>query len=140
MFLERNQEVTEVPKPPVLQSALPQQAPCDLQRSAAGGRLPLKPHASPRVEQGIPRSEESRGRCCEKGCVFPALPGGGGECAYHRREILEPACFSSQQPTRLLLDHARFSLPYFDAEDTRSRDRRRLAAERVRSMLEEGAW
>jgi hypothetical protein len=68
------------------------------------------------------------------------LAGGRGECAYHRREYLEPACFTSQQPTRLLLDHARFSLPDFDAEDTRARDRRRLAAERVRSMLEDGGW
>jgi hypothetical protein len=102
--------------------------------------LPLQPYASPGEELGIPRSEPSPGRCCEKGCVFPALPGGRGECAYHRREFLEPACFSSQQPTRLLLDHARFSLPDFDAEDTRARDRRRLAAERVRSMLEEGGW
>jgi hypothetical protein len=76
-------------------------------------------------------------RCCQKGCVFPAQPGGGGECAYHRREFIEPVCFQSQQPTFLLLDQAKFGLPDEEPDDGRFRDRHRLAAERVRFMLED---
>jgi hypothetical protein len=78
-------------------------------------------------------------RCCEKGCVFPAQPGGQGECAYHRRQSQEPVCFQSQQPSFLLLDQAKFGLPDSEPEDERVRDRHRLAAERIKFMLEDAA-
>jgi hypothetical protein len=78
-------------------------------------------------------------RCGQKGCVFPAQAGGDGECAYHRRQSLEPGCFQSQQPTFLLLDQAKFGLPDSEPDDERLRDRHRLAAERVRFLLAEAA-
>lgn len=135
MFLETNHGFTDLPQSRVLQASLPRQGPCNLQPAAAGGRLPLRPPASPLARPG----SLSSARCIEKGCVFPAEPGGRGECAYHRRQSLEPNCFNSQQPTRLLLEQARFGLPDSVPDDTRARDRRRLAAERVRFMLEDGA-
>jgi hypothetical protein len=77
--------------------------------------------------------------CRERACVFPALPGGEGQCVYHRRQSLEPVCFQSQQPSVLLLDQARFGLPDSEPDDERVRDRHRLAEERVRFMLGEAA-
>ena len=110
-----------------------------LHRAAAGGRPPLEPHASLRAHPGALRRELFLPRCCQKGCVFPAHPGGDGECAYHRRQSLEPDCFQSQQPTFLLLDQARFGLPDSEPDDERFRDRHRLAEERFRFMLGEVA-
>jgi hypothetical protein len=78
-------------------------------------------------------------RCCQKGCVFPAQPGGRGECAYHRCQSLEPLYFQSQQPSFLLLDQAKFGLPDSEPDDGRVQDRHRLAEERVRFMLDDAA-
>ena len=106
-----------------------------LHRAAAGGRPPLEPRASLRTHPGALRRELFLPRCCQKGCVFPAQPGGHGECAYHRRQSLEPDCFESQQPSFLLLDQAKFGLPDSEPDDERFRDRHRLAEERVQFML-----
>ena len=121
-------------------------APAPLQRgsgrvhgAAAGGRPPLEPHASLRAHPAALRRELFLPRCCQKGCVFPAQPEGDGECAYHRRQSLEPDCFQSQQPTFLLLDQARFGLPDSEPDDERFRDRHRLAEERFQFMLGERA-
>jgi hypothetical protein len=138
MYLETNQEIQDVFDPCVLQPTSPQQAPRGLQLAAVGGRLPLRPSAAPRREQASQPAQQPWPRCTEKGCVFPSELAGGGECAYHHRQFLEPACFSSQQPTRLLLDHARFNTPVSAPDTSRSSDRRRLAAERAKFILEDG--
>jgi hypothetical protein len=78
-------------------------------------------------------------RCCQKACVFPAQAGGHGECVYHRRQSLEPDCFQSQQPSFLLLDQAKFGLPDREPDDSRVRDRHRLAEERVEFVLGDAA-
>lgn len=138
MYLETNQEIQDVFDHCVLQPASHQQPSRSLQLAAVGGHLPLRSPAAPRLEQASKPAQQSWPRCTEKGCVFPSELAGGGECAYHHRQFLEPACFSSQQPTRLLLDHARFNLPDSAPAEPRSSDRRRLAAERARFMLEDG--
>jgi hypothetical protein len=71
----------------------------------------------------------SPARCGEKGCVFPAEGNESGLCSYHLRQQLEPALFSSWQPTWLLVNRP---APEFDCSESargRSRDRRRLAAQ-----------
>ncbi len=122
-----------------VQPAPPQRESGRLQRAAAGGRLPLEPHALLRTHPGVLRRELFLPRCCQKACVFPAQPGGDGECAYHRRQSLEPDCFQSQQPTLLLLDQAKFGLPDDEPDDGRVTDRHRLAEERVQFMLGDAA-
>jgi hypothetical protein len=58
---------------------------------------------------------------------------------YHRRQSLEPDCFQSQQPSFLLLDQAKFGLPDHEPDDSRVRDRHRLAEERVEFILGDAA-
>lgn len=74
-------------------------------------------------------------RCREKGCVFPAVSTAGGFCHYHVLEQSEPACFRSYQPSRLLLEKAKFGLSRAAYEDVRARDRRLLAS--LRENVEE---
>ena len=66
-------------------------------------------------------------RCAEKGCVFPAASSQSAKCAYHERQMEEPVLFSSQQPSRLLLDPARVSPAGEEYDAERKRDRRRMA-------------
>jgi len=141
MLFESHHEAANVfrPDPRGLQPAPAQRGWGRLQRAAAGGRPPLEPHASRPAHPGVLRRELFLPRCCQKGCVFPAQPGSDGECAYHRRQFLEPDCFQSQQPTFLLLDQAKFGLPDSEPDDGRVRDRHRLAEERVRFMLGDAA-
>ena len=113
--------------------------PPTLRSAAAGGRPPLEPRASSGARPRVPGQDPFLPRCCQKACVFPALPGARGECAYHRRQSLEPGCFQSVQPSFLLLDQAKFGLPDSEPDDGRVRDRRRLAAERMRFMLGDAA-
>jgi len=110
-----------------------------LRGSAAGGRPPLEPRAFSGARPRVPGQEPFLPRCCQKACVFPAHPGGHGECVYHRRQSLEPGCFQSLQPSSLLLDQAKFGLPESEPDDGRVRDRHRLAAERMQFMLGEAA-
>lgn len=77
-------------------------------------------------------------RCSEKGCIFPVARHTTGKCLYHDREQREPALFHSLQPSMLLLDRAKFGLPDPKGDDSRARDRRRLAALREQ-CLEEAA-
>jgi hypothetical protein len=125
--------------PPVLYSAPRQGVSNRLPRAAARSRLPLEPHASLPAQPGVLRRELFLPRCRHRACVFPAQPGGYGECVYHRRQALEPGCFQSQQPSFLLLDQAKFGLPDSEPDDGRVRDRHRLAAERVQFMLGDAA-
>jgi len=141
MLFQNNHEAANVFKRDVHvhQAASTREAPTILQNLAAGGRLPLKPQTSLRQPTATRRREDFLPRCCHKGCIFPAQTGFDDECAYHRRQSLEPACFESQQPSFLLLDQAKFGLPDSEPDDSRFRDRNRLASERVRFMLEETA-
>lgn len=66
-------------------------------------------------------------RCQEKGCVFPAAPSGAGRCEYHERQRIEPVLFSSQQPSNLLLERAKFGPADPEPDDARRRERRKLA-------------
>jgi len=68
-------------------------------------------------------------RCSEKGCVFPASSPQSGRCAYHERQMEEPVLFSSQQPSHLLLDPARSMPVDGEYDESRKRDRLRLAKE-----------
>jgi len=126
-------------QPRVPCSAPAPRTPRALRGAVAGVPPSLESHVSSQAEPGAPRSELFHPRCCQKACVFPAQPGCRGECAYHRRQSLEPACFQSLQPSFLLLDQAKFGLPDSEPDDARVRDRNRLAAERVRFMLGEAA-
>jgi len=89
---------------------------------------------------GCQLSAVSRGeqRCSEKGCIFPVARHAAGKCLYHDREQREPTLFHSLQPSMLLLDRAKFGLPDPECDDSRARDRRRLAALREQ-CLEEAA-
>jgi hypothetical protein len=68
-------------------------------------------------------------RCSEKGCVFPVSSPQSGKCVYHVRQMEEPVLFSSQQPSRLLLDPARSMPADEEYDESRKRDRLRLAKE-----------
>jgi hypothetical protein len=74
-----------------------------------------------------------RGRCSEKGCVFPAADS-QGRCLQHQRQWFEPVFYSSHQPSSALLDRGKFGpLQLGTGEDAgagRNYDRRRLAAQR----------
>jgi len=87
----------------------------------------------------MPAATLSALRCNEKACVFPAKPGTLGKCLYHQRQLHEPAMFHSLQPSRLLLEHAKFGLPECEPTDTRAADRRRLATQRQAFLWEEAA-
>jgi hypothetical protein len=77
--------------------------------------------------QAVLRQEAFVPRCSEKGCVFPASADGLGQCVQHRRQSQEPNFFSSLQPTRLVLERAKFGLPETEVDTSRTQDRRRLA-------------
>jgi len=125
--------------PQVPYSAPAPRTPRTLRGAVAGVPPSLESRVSSRAEPGALRRELFLPRCCQKACVFPAQPGCRGECAYHRRQSLEPRCFQSLQPSFLLLDQAKFGLPDSEPDDARVRDRNRLAAERMRFMLGEAA-
>lgn len=81
-----------------------------------------------------PTPAQAAARCIERGCVFPAAS--QGRCLHHERQAREPILFSSHQPTHLVLEQGRFTLPQEEIDTSRSRDRRKLAALRE-SFLEE---
>jgi len=123
----------------VFGAASPRRA-CDRPHRDAASVRPARPcRASLRSPRGTSQKNLFLPRCSERACVFPAQPGGRGECAYHRRQALEPSSFQSLQPSYLLLDQAKFGLPDTEPEDGRVQDRHRLAAERVRFILGEPA-
>ena len=90
----------------------------------------VAPAPSHRVGELLP------GRCCVRGCIYPADP--TGMCLDHQRQAKEPRFFQSHQPTLLVMDQARFGVPDSEPDDTRTHDRRRLAAARA-AFLEEAA-
>jgi hypothetical protein len=82
-----------------------------------------------------------RGRCVEKGCVFPAAPGVEGKCLHHRRQQQEPGLYSSHQPSSALVARGKFGPPRAEELERgagkRGIDRRRLMAERERFLSEQ---
>jgi hypothetical protein len=92
------------------------------------------------VSRSRPKATSFAGpRCSEKGCVFPAASSQTMKCAYHERQMEEPILFSSQQPSRLLLDPARISPEGEEYDESRKRDRRRLAKQWEEFLKDSGA-
>lgn len=83
-------------------------------------------HAAP-ASLSVHREESFAPRCSEKGCVFPASPDGSGRCVQHDRHTREPVLFSSFQPTRMVLDRAKFGVAEIEVDTSRAQDRRKLA-------------
>jgi hypothetical protein len=100
------------------------------------GDLPLPPIAPPQAALVA-----GAGRCLEKGCVFPALPGGDGRCLHHQRQQREPALYCSHQPSFALVERSKFGPPRVEdlepSANARGFDRRRLMAERERFLGEQ---
>ena len=84
----------------------------------------------PHRARGPADATRSPARCSEKGCVFPAKENGSGLCSYHLKQQLEPALFSSWQPTWLLVNRPAADSDGSESARGRSRDRRRLEAQR----------
>ena len=82
-----------------------------------------------------------RGRCVEKGCVFPAVSGPEGKCLHHQRQQYEPGLYSSHQPSSALVGRGKFGPARTEevgpAVSRRGLDRRRLMAERERFLNEQ---
>ena len=108
------------------------------------GRLPLPAGTvDSRVKLTLPVSVTPSScrfndRCSEKGCIYPSARQGLGRCLYHERQRAEPSLFHSQQPSLLVLTKAMFGVAADEPEDSRQRDRRRLADLR-QILLEEAA-
>lgn len=124
---------------PVLQGvALPPVSIADVISLPICRPLPVSKIAStiPPVAPPAAPARESGGRCAERGCVFPAVSVQAGKCLQHLRQSREPVLFSSWQPTRAVLERARFDLPNEDEGHSRGSDRRKLVAMRE-AFLEE---
>ena len=79
-------------------------------------------------------------RCSVKACVFPVPADGRSECRYHRLLQSEAVLFQSHQPSHLLLLYAPLDVPEESEEevdDSREQDRKRLAAEREKFILDD---
>jgi hypothetical protein len=81
------------------------------------------------------------GRCVEKGCVFPEVPGAGGKCIHHQRQMQEPGLYSSHQPSSALVARGKFApsrIEEIERGEGRGdrEDRRRMMAERERFLGE----
>src|SRR5215472_11004480 len=68
-----------------------------------GRALGQAPCATPPKIKPKPITLNLRGRCMEKGCVFPAAPGVEGRCLHHQRQRQEPVLYSSNQPSSALV-------------------------------------
>ena len=88
-------------------------------------------HSFPQVAERLAGPPRTSARCGEKGCVFPAGENGSGLCSHHLRQQLEPAFFSSWQPSWLLAHRPVTAYDRSRSAYHRSYDRRRLAAQRV---------
>src|SRR2546425_4722105 len=77
--------------------------------TAADFPVPAPASFTPRPAErpGLHFSDPLEGRCGQKGCIFPARPGGSRLCAVHELEQREPKCFHSRQPSSLLLEQAK---------------------------------
>ena len=94
---------------------------------ADGGIPPLVAPPGPRPPSN---------RCQTKGCIFPVEDDHATHCPLHTLTEAEPKHFESLQPSLVLLEQAKFGLPDPEYEDTRARDRRRLADLRERQLEE----
>lgn len=91
----------------------------DFSLGATLTELPLLPPAAdgpalaPRsVKRPPPVQAPPEGRrCCEKGCVFPAVDSSTDRCLHHQRELAEPDYFLSQQLILVVIDQAKYGSP-----------------------------
>ena len=116
-------------KPPARagRAVIPQQSVDPIARS-----LRIEGLSPSAIGERVPSAlEDSFPRCSVKGCIFPAA-GGGALCHIHDLTEREPAHFLSVQPSTLCLDRAKYGIADPGFDDSRSRDRRRLAAWRDR--------
>ena len=124
------------PPPAFIPSSDP--SPSGLSRTPELGPLGLSP--SPDPPKLKPRAVilSMPGRCVEKGCVFPAVPGSGGRCLHHSRQQQEPGLYSSLQPSSMLLACGKFGPSRAEVAERRGdlEDRRRLVKEREKFLGE----
>jgi hypothetical protein len=136
MGATRNVVADPAPQPPptlvapeAIQIPLPFQAAPRPQAAREVAALP--PKARPRTSPVA-----VSGRCLEKGCVFPALPGADGRCLHHQRQQREPALYCSHQPSFALAQRSKFGPARVEdlepSSNARGFDRRRLLAQRER--------
>jgi len=108
----------------------------DLGQALGQGARPAPPPLKPKAV-----TLSLRGRCTEKGCVFPAAPGPEGKCLHHQRQQQEPGLYSSHQPSSALMARGKFGPPRAEELEPgaakRGLDRRRLMAERERFLNEQ---
>src|ERR1700756_5189785 len=130
----------------ILADSTPESPPPVVSAGAVQMPLPFQTVASPGPEQvafSLPPKARPQaalivaaGRCLEKGCVFPALPGADGRCLHHQRQQREPALYCSHQPSFALVERSKFGPPKVEDLEpnasARGFDRRRLMAERER--------
>jgi len=114
-------ESLQAVNPSTASASLPPLA--QLPRSASNRAISIPPAKKPVRIEAL--------RCAEKGCIYPAGPGESGRCLHHQRQLREPALFETRQPSMILLDCAKFGLSEVEPDDSRFRDRRRLAAQRA---------
>jgi hypothetical protein len=136
---QRENIMTRLPEDLFLSSApqafrLPSPVPgstCGVPAESIPPGLNATPEAltGPRPASGSASAARSPARCGEKGCVFPAKEDESGLCSYHLKQQLEPALFSSWQPTWLLVNQPAAGFDGSQSARGRSRDRRRLAAQ-----------
>ena len=140
MGATRNTLVESRPEPPpaVLPDALQMPLPIPV---LARSRLEKTVAAVPPKPSPRSLSTSVAGRCMEKGCVFPALPGTDGRCLHHQRQQREPSLYCSHQPSFALVERSKFGEPRGDdlepASNARTFERRRLVAERERFLGEQ---
>jgi len=84
---------------------------------------------SPPARPPVAPQGRAQARCVEKGCVFPAR-GTSSRCLHHERQLEEPALYESFQPTSAVVDRGKFGVPNEEPDDSRFRDRKRLASQR----------
>lgn len=111
--------------------------------AAGADRSPQAVLASPLIPKMKPRAVmlSMPGRCAEKGCVFPAVPGSGGRCIHHQRQQQEPGLYSSYQPSSALVARGKFGPARIEEGEPgpsrgRGRDRRRMMMEREHFLNE----
>ncbi len=125
-----------VPGPATSLAAQPVSGGTSSRLAEIGGHPPKPASAGPaRGSTGVTPST----RCAVRGCIFPAGAENPPRCLYHQRELTEPKMFETQQPSQLILGHAKFGLPDTEPDDSRLRARWKREKRRDRLTREEAA-